>query len=127
MSEKSEELRKAAQKAAQRLHHLSMRYSGAFMELLKGEHVSTISAAHPGLKEVRDFIDLILYTRAEINALTRLLIAERVLDIDAVQAAFAEEYEWLAQTKAKQLKVEVTDYGLSYKIGDEQHKPPSGN
>lgn len=117
----------AAEKAANRLHHLSMRYSGALVELIKGEHVGLLSNAHPGLKEARDFIDLILFVRAEINGITGLLIESKVLSVEQVQARFAEEYEYFAQVKAKQLGVEVTDYGLSYKLGDEHSPPPSPN
>lgn len=122
-----EETQAKARHAAQRLHHLSMRYSGAFVELLKGDNVGFLPTGHPGLHEVRDFIDLILYTRAEINALIRLLIESGVLDLEKVQNKFAEEYEYFAQEKAKMLGVEVTDYGLVFKRDEHERRRKEAN
>ena len=48
--------------AAERLHHLSMRYAGAMQELISGKPVGLMPSNSPGLKEARDFIDLILFT-----------------------------------------------------------------
>lgn len=109
-----EEAAGKARHAAHRLHHLSMLYSGSLVELLKGEDVGILPANHPGLKQVRDFIDLILFTRAEINALAGLLIESGMLDTEQVQNRFAEEYEWFAQQKAKLYGCEVEDYGLRF-------------
>lgn len=109
-----EEAAGKARHAAQRLHHLSMLYSGALIELVKGEDVGVLPTSYPGLKQARDFIDLILFTRAEINALAGLLIESGVLNTEQLQNRFAEEYEWFAQQKAKVYGVEVTDYGLKF-------------
>jgi hypothetical protein len=102
----------AARKAAQRLHHLSMLYAGCFHELVSGRPGGVLMQGHPGLKQVRDFIDLILLTRAEINALTKLLTDAKIIDPEKLVRQFAEEYEWFAQAKAEAFGVEVTDYGL---------------
>jgi hypothetical protein len=98
----------AMRAAANRLHHLSMRYAGALVELLGDKPVGMIPRGQPGLREARDFIDLILFTRAEINALTKLL---------EITKAFAAEYEWFAQQKAKFLGVGLNDAGLVFRVG----------
>ena len=111
--------------AANRLHHLSMRYSGALMELVRGEPVGFIPLGHPGLSEARDLIDLILFTRAEINGLSKCLIAAGVLKAEDVQKQFAEEYKWFAEQKAKMLKVKISDTGLVYELGDPRYRNPN--
>lgn len=116
-----------ARHAAQRLHHLSMLYSGSLIELVKGEKVGVLPTSYPGLKEARDFIDLILFTRAEINALSRLLIDAGVLDLEKVQNQFAEEYEWFAQQKAKLYGVEVTDYGVRFTKDEAERRSKESN
>lgn len=109
--------------AAERLHHLSMRYSGALVELVEKQPVGLLAQDHPGLKECRDFIDLILFTRAEINALTRLLVEATVFSTERFTKQVAKEYEWFAQEKAKQLGVGLTDYGITFSVGPK----PEGN
>ena len=44
------------QQAANRLHHLSMRYSGALTELVKGQPILALPSNHSGLRELRDLI-----------------------------------------------------------------------
>ncbi len=108
------------QAAANYLHHLSMRYAGACLELVQGKPVGMIPKGYPGLREFRDLADLILFTRAEINALTKLLLDAEVVTADQVTTAFAEEYRWFANVKAKQLGVGISDLGLVYKVGGDQ-------
>jgi len=118
----------AFSKAANRLHHLSMRYAGAFVELLKGEPTWGLPHGHPGLKETRDFIDLILFTRAEINAIGKILeetgvittvnlpagthISIRPISMARVAEIIQSEYEWLTKVKAQFLNVGVSDEGI---------------
>ena len=102
------------QKAANRLHHLSMRYVGALHECAKGEKVGIIAQNHPGNREMRDLIDLVLLTRAEINGITELLVKKGITTTEELQKIFAGEYEWLTKQKAQQLGVEVTDVGLVF-------------
>lgn len=104
----------AYNKAANRLHHLSMRYAGAMMELVQGKKVGLIPANAPGFREARDFIDLILLTRAEINGLSNLLVKKKILTQDEMTVEFTEQYEWLTTQKAQQLQVVVTDFGLQF-------------
>lgn len=113
----SKETERAINKAASRLCHLSMRYVGAFMEVAQGKGVGLIPQDHPGLHEVRDLINLILLCRAEINALTKCLINQRVLETESFSKQIAEEYEWFAQAKAKFLGVTVTDVGIQFNVG----------
>lgn len=98
--------------AANRLHHLSMRYGAAMLELVSERRVGLLPSGQPGLKEARDFIDMILFTRAEINALTALLVKAKVFTTEEFQKQCTEEYKHFATVKAKQLGVEVTDHGL---------------
>ena len=100
------------QLAAERLHHLSMRYSGSLIELLARQPVGIIPYGHPGLREARDLIDLILLTRAEINGLTKALVDAGVIKPESLREIFAEEYEWLAQQKAAFLNVGLSDDGI---------------
>lgn len=74
--------------------------------------LSLLARATPGLKEVRDLVDAVLLTRAEINALTALLLRAQVFTPTAFALQAAEEYEHLTQAKAGFLGVEVTDAGL---------------
>jgi hypothetical protein len=99
--------------AANRLHHLSMRYSGALIELLAGAPVGIVPSGRPGLRESRDLIDLILLTRAEINGLTRILVDAGVVSESRAREVMETEYDWLAKVKAEFLGVQVTDFGLS--------------
>jgi hypothetical protein len=98
--------------AANRLHHLSMRYSGALMELVSGQPVGLVPRDHPGLREARDLIDLALLCRAEINGLVKMLAAAKLIDAAAVEQVMADEYEWLAREKAKFLNVGISDEGI---------------
>lgn len=116
-----------ARHAANRLHHLSMVYSGALIELLQGEKVGLLPASRPGWREARDFIDLILFTRAEINALTGLLIEAGALSTEQVQSRFAQEYEWFAQQKAQLFGVEVHDHGITFKAETARERRKESN
>jgi hypothetical protein len=101
--------------AANRLHHLSMRYVGAFAEIAKGEPVGLLPQGAPGLKEMRDLIDLVLLTRAEISGLSKILIEAKITTVERLTEVMAEEYEYLAIVKANQLGVEIFDGGLKFK------------
>lgn len=101
--------------AANRLHHLSMRYVGALVEAATGSKVGMLPGGYPGLREMRDLIDLAMLQRAEVNALTKLLVDAKLLTQEQVLGAFAEEYDWLAREKARFLGCEVTDAGLVFK------------
>lgn len=117
MADVTPETIEAVRRAATRLHHLSMRYSGALVELVHREPVGFLLKDHPGLSEARDLIDLVLLCRAEINGLTRCLCDAGVLDAERYSRQMAEEYEWLTREKAKFLGVEVTDAGIVIKPG----------
>lgn len=117
MNEAKPELVQAMRAAANRLHHLSMRYVGAFVELAKEKPVAFVAQDHPGRRETRDLIDLILFVRAEVNALTALLLEAKILDIDTVTKRFADEYQWFCEQKAQTLGVGVNDAGLVYNFG----------
>jgi hypothetical protein len=101
--------------AANRLHHLSMRYVGAVFEVASGTPVSLLPSNHPGIREMRDLIDCVLLSRAEINGFTRILVEAKLLTIERAEQIFAEEYQWLEEQKAKFLGVEVSDAGLVIK------------
>ena len=116
-----------ARHAANRLHHLSMVYSGALIELLQGEKVGLLPASRPGLREARDFIDLILFTRAEVNALAGMLVESGVLSAERMQSRFAEEYEWFAEQKAQLFGVEVHDHGLTFKADTVRERRKESN
>lgn len=101
-----------ARLAAKRLTHLSMRYAGALVDLVCPNPPRLILQGHPGLRETRDFINLILITRAEINALTKVLIEKGITTPDRLAEVMADEYEWLTKEKARFLNVGVSDEGL---------------
>jgi hypothetical protein len=109
--------------ASERLHHLSMRYVGALAEVVSGKAHGFLPTGWPGLKECRDFIDLILFTRAEINGLTNLLAKAGVVTVEQITKEFAEQYEWFAQEKAKFLGVGISDVGLVF---DMKKQPGQG-
>ena len=101
--------------AANRLHHLSMRYAGAILELASGEKIGFIAQGTPGLHETRDLIDLLLFTRAEINGLIKIMIEATLITRERLTEIMTEEYDYVATTKAKHLGVEVTEDGLVFK------------
>ena len=113
-----DDLEKANKAAANRLHHLSMRYVGALLEAATGKAVGTLPSSHPGLSECRDLIDLVLLCRAEINALTKCLIDSGTFTAEKFGQEVTDNYDWLAKQKAAQLGVEVTDYGLKFTFGE---------
>lgn len=110
-------------RAANRLHHLSLRYVGALAEVAKGQPVGALPAGYPGISEMRDLIDLILYCRAECNVLTAVLLQMNppAISLPDLQKMMAEEYEKLAQEKAEQLGCEVFDGGLVFKVPGAQN------
>jgi DNA-binding transcriptional ArsR family regulator len=116
MGEEKEAIKgeKECREAAERLHHLSMRYVGAFLELARGEEVALIPQGFPGVKEMRDLIDLILLTRAEINAHTALLLEAGVVTQEQVLREIREQYDWLTKEKEKFLGCEATAEGLKF-------------
>lgn len=109
----------ACKLAANRLHHLSMVYVGALIEVVSGEPVGVVPDTRPGLAQMRDLIDLLLYTRAEISGLSRLLVDNGVFTTQQYQEQMAEEYNWFANVKAKQFGCTVTDVGLSWNVGQQ--------
>ena len=102
------------QQAAERLHHLSMRYVGALAEVGQGRVVGFLERG-PGTSEMRDLIDLILLTRAEINGLSKLLCDAGIFTPEKMVKEFAEQYQWLTKAKEDQLGVEVSDVGLVFR------------
>lgn len=102
----------AMKRATTRLHHLSMRIGGAFVELAKEKKVGLLPSNHPGLHEARSLIDCALLCRAEINALTALLVKAKVFTEEDFAKQCVEEYEYLTRVKAQELAVEVTDVGI---------------
>jgi len=102
--------------AANRLHHLSMRYAAAVLELALGRPVGMVPQGYPGLKEFRDLADLILFVRAEMNANTRLMVEAGIITAEQAAIAYTEEYDHLTKAKAEQLGVGVNDAGLIYDL-----------
>jgi hypothetical protein len=114
MADKIEDLALKSDQAANRLHHLSMAYVGSLIELVRGEKMAMIPAAYPGLRSCRDFLDLILLCRAEVNALVHILINNQVMSHETFLRVVAENYDHMAQVKCQQFGCTVTDYGLMF-------------
>jgi hypothetical protein len=110
-----EQMRVRFDKAANNLHHLSMRYVGALHEVAMGKQVGFVDRAHPGSKEMRDLIDLILFVRAELNGISRILIENKICTEYEITRVFAEEFEHFTKVKAQQLNVVVSDMGLVFR------------
>jgi hypothetical protein len=104
-------------KAANKLHHCSVRYVGAFAEVAQGKGLIALPKDWPGLSVCRDFIDMILFTRAEISALTHCLVESGHLDHAKYVLQCKKEYDFLCEAKAKQLGFKVDDDGLVYHVG----------
>lgn len=102
------------QDAAQRLHHIGIRYVGALAEVGRGREVGLLPAKDPGVHEMRDLIDLLLLCRAELNGLTKLLTEAGALTSDQIAKEFTEQYTWLADTKARQFGVTIIPGGLQF-------------
>jgi hypothetical protein len=114
MSKTTEQLQAEMQAQANRLHHLSMLYVGAIAELAEGRALGMIPQNRPGLKTTRDILDLMLFIRAEMNGLTRILMEANIVTQDRLLAVFAEEYRIEADAKAAQFGCESTAAGLKY-------------
>lgn len=105
---------------ASRLNHLGMIYAGAMAEVAQGHPVTFLPLDAPGLKQVRDLIQLVLFTRAEVNGLTNLLIEKELVTLSEVEQQMEDEYEWLAAGKVRQFSdllgvdIHITDQGLSF-------------
>lgn len=119
MSEQSKEPtaaeKQACARAANRLHHLSMIYGGAIVEVAQGRDVGLLPIDHPGLKTVRDLADLILLTRAEISALTRLMVDRGVFTSAEYTRQATDDYQYIAKCKSEQFGVELSDVGIVIK------------
>ncbi len=104
-----------ARAAANRLHHITMRYAGAYVELATNNPIAFLPSNHPGLHEVRDLASLVLITRAEINALTHTLIDAGLIDADTFVRRQAAEYDGLVYrmpTTAAQSPVRYNEKSL---------------
>lgn len=123
----SEAAQQAMRQSSHRLHHLSMRYVGARKEMLSGEKIAFLPADYPGLHEMRDLFDLVLLTRAEINALTALLVDAGVFNLERFTREVTEQYEWLAREKARHFGCTVTDQGLQFDLGHLMDGPGGPN
>lgn len=99
-------------KAANRLHHLSIRYVGALIEAATGTPVLMVPSSNPGIRECRDFIDTILLSRAEVNGLIKVLVDKGLITQEEWRKVVTEQYGWLTKTIANNLGVTVTDTGL---------------
>lgn len=100
------------QAAANRLHHLSIIYSGAIAEVARGHPISVIPSGAPGLEGTRDLIDCALLVRAEVNGITRILLEKAIVTHEDLLAVLIVEYDHLAAAKAAHYGFSVTDEGL---------------
>jgi hypothetical protein len=98
--------------AANRLHHLSMVYAGAMVELATGKPQQMIPSTYPGLRRTRDYLDLILLCRAEINAFTALAIKKGLFTEDELTIQCIDEYNYITECKEQLFDIKVTDYGI---------------
>jgi len=100
--------------SANRLHHLSMHYAGALLELAQGKPWGMIPQGYPGLKDFRDLADIILFVRAEVNAHTRLMVEAGLITKEQAMDAITDEMDFFTQAKAKQFGIGVNDAGLVF-------------
>jgi hypothetical protein len=117
-----EEIGAAASKAAANLCHLSMVYVGSFIECITGKKIVGLPQSHPGLHEMRDLINLLLITRAEINAITKVLLDKKIVTDEEFTKIMTDEYIWFGNEKARSLKVKIEDYGLSIQVDSREEK-----
>lgn len=82
------------------------------MEFVNGTPISFVPANYPGRLEVRDIIDLALFLRAEVTALTRILIETKTISAEKLTKIMIEEYDFVTKAKEEQYKIESTDDGL---------------
>lgn len=100
--------------AANRLHHLSMRYVGAFAEIAQGKEVAFLPTGTHGVRELRDLIDLLLFCRAEVNGMSNLLVRKGLITEEEFAEVMEEQYDYFTKVKARFLNVGVTDNGIVY-------------
>lgn len=107
-----------AHPGASRLNHLGTFYAGAIAELGRGHPITLLQDGVPGLDLVRDLVQLVLFQRAELNALTKALSEAGHLDPKAFGQQCEDDYEWLANAKADHigqvlgLDIKITDRGV---------------
>jgi hypothetical protein len=102
------------ERAANRLHHLSMLYAGAAAEVAMGKEIFGLPNGYPGLRKFRDLIDLTLFCRAEINALTALMVKAKLFTTEEYTKEVTGQYNWLTEQKEKLYNVISTDAGLKF-------------
>lgn len=108
-----------------RLNHVGIVYVGAVAELGRGCPLSFIPDNAPGLRPVRDLVQMVLILRAENNALLKVLYDKGLLD-EKDMATFTQqvndEADWLADRKAEQMsdvlgvRLKVKDYGMEFEV-----------
>jgi hypothetical protein len=91
----------------------AMERLGKLRVLLAGWQLGTRPKGDPESDAVRDHREATLILRAEVTALTGLLIAKGIVTEDEIGAAFEDEAERLIAAYERRFPgVTVTDYGL---------------
>lgn len=112
------ELKQRAAKSINRLHHVGIRYLGAMVEVVTGQKIMFVPADRPGVHELRDFISLGLILRAEVNAITKILIDNKMVTHAQLLEGVTAEYNQVCKEKCHQFGFEVDDLGIILKPND---------
>ena len=82
--------------------------------IFAGWQLGTRAKDDPECEAVRDHREATIIMRAEVNALTRLLIEKNVCTLDEVQEAFKEEADALSKSYEETFPgMKATDTGIS--------------
>ena len=95
-------------KLSKRLHHLSIIFAS---NVLAGR----VASEYVRLS-VRDVADLAYFLRAEVNAITKLLIDKGIVEKSELIERINEELEILINAKEEQFKIALTDQGISFDL-----------
>jgi hypothetical protein len=116
MSDDLEKLASNAEDGAQRLCHLSIAYVDQLMNLMgverSGSHGPEAASI---INDCRDFLNMILCMRAELNLMQCLMVEAGIVTTEQVIGQLPEHYEIVTKAKCEQFNCEIDGVGLAYK------------
>lgn len=98
---------------ANRLAKYRSVYAGALAELGSGRPIGLLPKDWPGIMLVRDLIEKVLLTRAEINGLSKIVVEAKLVTQERFDQIMAEEYAWLADAHEKLTGYKAHEAGLT--------------
>jgi hypothetical protein len=95
-------------------YHAVLNRLAKWRSVFAGWQLGTRADSDPECKAVRDHREATILLRAEVNALTRILLDAKICTLDELSSQIIKEAEFLDQAYRKQFPgFKATDYGMS--------------